>query len=156
MVNKQIFPRYTRKELYKAYLKKIFAGASIKLSDLEIDILDAMKQNNYKWDSQKFTKSLNISIQHLNNYKSKLIKKGLIVKNDVQEYITNPVHGSWIYLSSNDKNETVYRLIIDLIVIEDQDVRQVQPDHSESSLEESISRERSTEDSTQLLQTAEA
>lgn len=156
MINRQIFPRVKRENLYKDYLKKIFAGASINITNLEIDILNCMKQNHYRWDSRKFTQELNISLQHLNNYKSNLIKKGLIVKNEASDnYITNPVHASWLYLPSNDKNESVYRLIIDFVV-QDEDQRNTERENMEEDtrdfLEESLERERNFENSGKLLQ----
>jgi predicted transcriptional regulator len=135
MINRQIRIDKPRKDIYIAYLQKIFAGAAIKISKLEILLLNEMKQNNRKWDSSRIRKNLKIPVQSMNNYKGKLVKKKLIVKDAVGEYVLNPEQYPWLLLPSNMLAETEFRLIIDFIVKPNEDIR-VQEDNTGNSIEE--------------------
>lgn len=135
MINKQIRIDKPRKDIYKAYLYKIFAGSNLNITDLEIEILDQVKQNFNKWNSERITKNLGISVQSMNNYKSKLVKKKLLTKDPVGEYRLNPEQASWLVLPSNIPTEDQFRLIIDFIVKPNEDI-QIQTDNPGNSIEE--------------------
>lgn len=132
MINKQIRINKPRSEVYKTYLYKIFAGGSVNITDLEIEILNQVKQNFNKFNSERITKNLNISIQNLNNYKGKLVKKKLLTKDPVGEYILNPEFHSWLYLQSNTPGENQFRLIIDIVIPNEENIS-LQEDNSGNS-----------------------
>lgn len=136
MINRQIRIDKPRSEVYKTYLQKIFAGSSISMTDLEIQILNEVKQNFNKFNSERITKNLQISVQNLNNYKGKLVKKKLLVKNPVGEYILNPEFHSWLYLQSNTPGENLFRLIIDIVIPANEENIPVQEDNTGNSTEE--------------------
>lgn len=139
MINKQIRINKPRSEVYKTYLYKIFAGGSVNITDLEIEILNQVKQNFNKFNSERITKNLNISIQNLNNYKGKLVKKKLLTKDPVGEYILNPEFHSWLYLPSNIPDENQFRLIIDIVIPNEENIslQQDNTGNSSTSSEES-------------------
>lgn len=134
MINKQIRIDKPRKDIYKAYLYKIFAGSKLNVTDLEIEILDQVKQNFNKWDSEKITKNLGISVQSMNNYKGKLVKKKLLTQDAVGDYRLNPEQSSWLMLHSNIPTEDQFRLIIDFIVKPNEEI-EVQGDNPGNSIE---------------------
>lgn len=139
MINKQIRINKPRSEVYKMYLHKIFAGSNTNMTDLEIDILDQVKQNFNKFNSERITKNLKISTQNLNNYKGKLVKKKLLWKDPVtEEYKLNPEYASWLSLPSNIPDEYQFRLIID-IVVNPIDEEVTQEDNTGNILEEQSS-----------------
>lgn len=89
-LNKNIVIRTKLENVYKIYIAKLFRGSSVHLSELELNILNSVRNNVYKWDSLKIAKILNISLPQVNNYKGKLKRKKLIIKLDSGEYIMNP------------------------------------------------------------------
>jgi hypothetical protein len=90
MINKEWVFTKPKDEIFKCFLKTTFANSSTKLTDLEINILDQVKKNRLGFDSKAISQVLDISIQSLNNYKSKLVKKRLLVKAVDQKYYVNP------------------------------------------------------------------
>lgn len=77
-------------EVFKSYIRTLFANSAIHLTDLEVDILDQVKKSRTGFSSKNISTNLNISVQSLNNYKSKLVKKNLLIKATDDRYYVNP------------------------------------------------------------------
>lgn len=69
-----------RKEFFRVYLSKLFAGSNTPLTDRDLDLLVLTKLNMNKFDTPKFARMLNMSQPNINNYKSKLYKLGCLQK----------------------------------------------------------------------------
>lgn len=90
MLEKVITYERPQNEVFRSFLKSIFANSTIKLSEQELDIMDEVKRI-VRFDADKIAKKLNISINNLNNYKSKLVKKQLLIKSTMDpHYYVNP------------------------------------------------------------------
>jgi len=70
----------SRKDFFKVYLAKLFAGSKLNLTHRDLELLALTKLNMNKFDAAKFAKMLNASSPNINNYKSKLIKCGCLIK----------------------------------------------------------------------------
>lgn len=151
---KYLSARKPRSEVYKLFLKKMLSGAKlldgteVEPTDLELDIMDKLHDMNYMWKTDFLLNKLktkngskSITIFHLNNYKRSLIKKGLIVKNPVGEYVTNDIFRLW----TTDLSENTFRIIIDIIAIDEE--RRIPEDNSGNLLEAELTRENSTQNS---------
>ena len=90
MINKGVEFTKPKNEAFKCLIRTIFANSDIHLTDLEVNILDQVKKNRKGFESRVISKNLDISTQSLNNYKSKLVKKHLLVKATDDRYYINP------------------------------------------------------------------
>jgi hypothetical protein len=104
MLTTQINTVKPHKEIYKLYLRKLFAGSNTELTNFEFSILGEMKVNGGKWNSKRLKSTLNTSYEQLNNYKKKLLTKQCITKTNTDDFIINPSLNIFI-----DPNETEFR-----------------------------------------------
>ena len=103
---KMVTVEVDRKDAYKLFLEKLFAGSKLNLTKRDYDILALTKLNMNRFDSVKIAKLLNISSANLNNYKADLIKNKCLVKTNNGYYAVN----STIDLEYGDEIDIVFKL----------------------------------------------